>query len=295
MKILLAVDSSAASQETLSEIVARPWPSGSVFCVVNVVDLAAFSRFPVLLEQTKRAAETFVQSSAERLAGCGYQAASEVLVGFPRRAITEYARQWEADFVIVGSHGGNAVTRFLLGSVAHAVLRSAPCSVEVVRRSSSDSAASRGMKILLATDGSECSAFAAKSVASRPWPSGTQVKIVSVIQSLTPENQVSVAPLSSVYPQSLLEELLNDARARAHQAVASARKILGAAGLNIVPGESVPLGDPRQTLLDEAKDWSADLIVLGSHGWHGIDRLVMGSVSEFVALHAHCWVEVIRQ
>ena len=150
------------------------------------------------------------------------------------------------------------------------------------------------MKILLATDGSECSAAATKSLASRPWPSGTQVKIVSVIQLLTPENQVTVAPLSSVYPQSLLEELLKGARERAHLAVTNARKTVGATGLVIAPGETVPLGDPRQTLMDEAKDWGADLIVLGSHGWHGIDRLLMGSVSEFVALHAHCSVEVIR-
>jgi nucleotide-binding universal stress UspA family protein len=47
-------------------------------------------------------------------------------------------------------------------------------------------------------------------------------------------------------------------------------------------------------LLDEAAAWKADLIVLGSHGKHGLERLVLGSVSETVAIHAHCSVEVIR-
>jgi len=48
-------------------------------------------------------------------------------------------------------------------------------------------------------------------------------------------------------------------------------------------------------ILDVAKAWGVDLIVLGSHGRHGWDRLLMGSVAESVALHAHCSVEVIRQ
>jgi nucleotide-binding universal stress UspA family protein len=47
-------------------------------------------------------------------------------------------------------------------------------------------------------------------------------------------------------------------------------------------------------ILDEAKTWGADLIVMGSHGRHGLDRLVMGSVAEAVASHAHCSVEVVR-
>jgi nucleotide-binding universal stress UspA family protein len=46
--------------------------------------------------------------------------------------------------------------------------------------------------------------------------------------------------------------------------------------------------------VDLAKEWKADLIVLGSHGRRGMDRILMGSVSENVAIHAHCSVEVVR-
>jgi nucleotide-binding universal stress UspA family protein len=48
-------------------------------------------------------------------------------------------------------------------------------------------------------------------------------------------------------------------------------------------------------ILDEAEKWKVDVIVLGSHGRSGFDRMVMGSVSEAVALHAKCSVEVIRR
>jgi nucleotide-binding universal stress UspA family protein len=47
-------------------------------------------------------------------------------------------------------------------------------------------------------------------------------------------------------------------------------------------------------ILEEAERWDADLIMLGSHGRHGIERLLIGSVSEAVALHAECSVEVVR-
>jgi nucleotide-binding universal stress UspA family protein len=51
---------------------------------------------------------------------------------------------------------------------------------------------------------------------------------------------------------------------------------------------------PYRVILNEAESWQADLIVFGSHGRSGFDRVVMGSVSEAVALHATCSVEVIR-
>jgi nucleotide-binding universal stress UspA family protein len=86
-----------------------------------------------------------------------------------------------------------------------------------------------------------------------------------------------------------------EACTRAEEAVADARKTLSATGLNICGCNATPVGEPRAFILDEAKAWGADLIVLGSHGRHGLDRMLMGSVSESVALYAHCSVEVVRQ
>lgn len=51
---------------------------------------------------------------------------------------------------------------------------------------------------------------------------------------------------------------------------------------------------PAKSILEEAKKWDADLIVMGSHGRRGLDRFAMGSVSESVAMTAHCSVEVVR-
>jgi len=48
-------------------------------------------------------------------------------------------------------------------------------------------------------------------------------------------------------------------------------------------------------ILQQANEWGADLIVVGSHGRRGLSRFLLGSVSEAVALYAACSVEIIRQ
>ena len=130
-------------------------------------------------------------------------------------------------------------------------------------------------------------------MASRPWPTGSQIKIVSVEEIPVLENQTTAFPLAAVYPASLLEELLECARNHAKEAVENARKIFMGTDLEVL-GSPAPLGDPRNAILDQAQGWQADLVVLGSHGRHGLDRMLMGSVSETVAIHAACSVEVIR-
>lgn len=150
------------------------------------------------------------------------------------------------------------------------------------------------MKILLATEGSECSVAAERSVASRPWPIGTVFKILCVEELAPTPIPVEVSSLAAIYPASLLEELVTRARARAVAASEGARKMLTQTGLTVLAQNSNPPGDPRFVILDTAKTWQADLIVLGSHGRHGMDRFLMGSVAESVAVHAHCSVVVVR-
>lgn len=295
MKVLIAIDSSPCSQRVLDEASARPWPLHTNFFVLNVVDFQRFARFPSLIENAKLEAAELVNSAAEQLLHAGHQALAEVRIGFPRKIITECAKELQADLIMLGSHGRSAIGRFLLGSVAQAVLRIAPCPVEIVRfPAASPAPSSHPMKILLATDGSECSLEAASSVAARPWPSGTIFKVVGVEELIVFETPIGASPLASVCPETLLEELLADARTRTVDAIDCTRKILEQAGLKVQDRRPIPLGDPRNVVRVLAQTWSADLIVLGSHGRRGWDRFLLGSVAENVALHAHCSVEVIR-
>ena len=140
MKLLVAIDYSQPSQQVIDEVTRRPWPAATTACVLHVVDWAQLPSSAALIEAMNRSAKVLVKSASEKLSKAGVQATVKVLEGHSRIAIAEYAKKWDADLVLVGSHGVGGLVRFLLGSVAQATLRRSPCSVEIVRRPAWDSA-----------------------------------------------------------------------------------------------------------------------------------------------------------
>jgi nucleotide-binding universal stress UspA family protein len=144
------------------------------------------------------------------------------------------------------------------------------------------------MKIILAVDDSEFSFAATDVVKSRQWPPGTEVRVLSAVEQVPP-------PAAALWydAQGSLEGAHRRLSNHAAVLTQGAVEALRAAGLN---AESVVReGDPRSVIVDEAKDWDADLIVLGSHGYTGLKRWLLGSVAQFVVNHAPCSVEVVRQ
>jgi len=53
-------------------------------------------------------------------------------------------------------------------------------------------------------------------------------------------------------------------------------------------------GDPKDVLLEEARNWNADAIFVGARGLGRVDRFLLGSVSSATVAHAPCTVEVVR-
>ena len=144
------------------------------------------------------------------------------------------------------------------------------------------------MNVLVATDGSECSLTALRSVGSRPWPEGSKFKVISI-----PEPYM---PLSE-FPQLEMKEIerLNAAALKDAKRYANAgAQILRKSGFETCAETPLPRESDGREIVKEAERWPAAMIVLGSHGRRGFERLTIGSVSEHVALHAPCSVEVIR-
>jgi len=217
---------------------------------------------------------------AAQLERSGIRAETVVKIDEPRFVILREAAKWLADLIFIRAHNYTNLSRWLLGSVAGAVLRDAPCSVEIVRSTvaSAEQGAQKGMRILLGSDGSEFSLPAAQSVAARPWPVGTIVKLISVIEPL-------------VYlSEHLMERKIGDSPMR--EVSAQAEAVLSDAGVSTT--SEIVKGNPKEEIINQAKAWSADLTVVGSHGRRGLMRWLIGSVSEAVATHAPCSVEVIR-
>jgi nucleotide-binding universal stress UspA family protein len=147
------------------------------------------------------------------------------------------------------------------------------------------------MKILLAVDGSSCSDTAVDSVARRPWPAGSEFLVISVAEppplAAMPDTW---APTMDLYNRMQAEEL-----SRATAAVGKAETLLrGGVGSGMKIKATVLEGFPKEAIVQEAERWAADLIVVGSHGYHGLKRMWLGSVSLAVASHATCSVEIVR-
>ncbi len=147
------------------------------------------------------------------------------------------------------------------------------------------------MRVLLATDGSESSQLAAQSIAQRPWPAGTEVRILSVVEFMLPAWQTLEPPVDTAEMESLREQAMK----RTQDAIMSAGQLISDAGWKISESVSVLIAPPKEVILDEAAAWDADLIVLGSHGHRGITRFLLGGVSDAVATQAKCTVEIIRK
>jgi nucleotide-binding universal stress UspA family protein len=146
------------------------------------------------------------------------------------------------------------------------------------------------VNILLAIDDSDCSAAATRAVIDQFVPMHTRVHVLHADdwpQGMPPS--MAFAEGSSAAHSVLgLHKLRRSAAAALLESTADQLRAAG-----FVTAASLREGDPRQAILDCAQEWHADLIVLGSHGKKGLDRL-LGSVSDSVARHAPCSVEIVR-
>ncbi len=146
------------------------------------------------------------------------------------------------------------------------------------------------MKILLAIDGSACSDAAVAEVARRPWPEGSTVKVLTAYDLPAPP-----IPETWAFPPSYFEEMDTALRKQADNIIEQALNSLKPnLGKSVSLDSSIVPGPARTVILDEAESWGADLIVMGSHGYRGWERFLLGSVSQAVVSHARCSVEVVH-
>lgn len=145
------------------------------------------------------------------------------------------------------------------------------------------------MKILLAIDGSTGSDAAVQQVLARPWPAGSEVKIISVVELLTTVTAENFWVPANYYLQ--LEQTL---QTQARAAIERAEMRFKEANSPLVVSTEIINGMPKEVIVEEADRWGADMIFLGSHGYRGLKKLWYGSVSQAVAAHAHCSVEIVR-
>lgn len=144
------------------------------------------------------------------------------------------------------------------------------------------------MKILLAIDGSEFSQAATQALAAQARPEGVEVLVLRVVEPLIFSIPPQMAP--GYAPEQ--DEIIKEELRHAQDSVTQASQSLRSAGFNV--STRIVEAEARNGILGVAAEWSADLIVLGSHGRKGLQRFLLGSIAESVARHADCSVEIVR-
>ncbi|MBZ5501952.1 MAG: universal stress protein [Acidobacteriia bacterium] len=144
------------------------------------------------------------------------------------------------------------------------------------------------MKILLAVDDSRFAAEAIRTLVAQVRTQGTEIRVLHVIEEMHAYLSAEMVPHLVPHIAEIEAERQKQGKALVHEGAQKLRK----AGFQV--SEAVETGDPKARIVDQAAKWRADLIVVGSHGWKGLNRFLMGSVSEAVARHAACSVQIIR-
>ena len=149
------------------------------------------------------------------------------------------------------------------------------------------------MKILVATDGSDFSKAAIAELTNIVAnPENTAFKIVSTVEYPTMLASDPFIGASAEYYDAVEKAGHEQARAAAEQVETQIRLLFPEVSLNII-SEAVS-GSPQRVLVEEATEWGADLIVVGSHGYGFWEHALLGSVSNSVVNHAPCSVLVVR-
>jgi nucleotide-binding universal stress UspA family protein len=147
------------------------------------------------------------------------------------------------------------------------------------------------MKILLAVDGSVYSDAAVEEVVKRPWPPQSEVKVITAAEMPLPVGMGPWAASPEYFEQ--LEKLVRSAGQAVIDGAFARLKTITSDTLKIT--SEIIQGPPRQVIVDEAENWGADLIIMGSRGLGAWNRLLLGSVSSAVVHHAKCSVEIVRR
>lgn len=267
--LLLAVDGSPYSDGAIKEAILLAKSCGIRLTMLYILGLSdGFESGGLTLVEH---ADTAMQDYFDNLREMAVEENVEMDIVVRRtndtyKGILEEAYEKKSDVIIMGRRGMTGLKRVLMGSVTAKVIAYAPCKVLVVPKE----AQIKGENIMLATDGSRYSE-AATTEAINMAKRCPQVKTFTGL---------SVAPSSDRLGESkaILQKIKNTAQKE---------------GVDMQ--EVITVGAPYETIVKTAQERNINVILMGTHGRTGIEKLLMGSVAERVVALSPCSVLVIKE
>ncbi len=319
MRVLVPVEDSLFGSAIALFISRHQWPENTEFRVVNMVeplpcsmnrsaghDLLKYAAVEIIDRASKLVDEV---ASKIKLSLPGSSVTPQVIEGYPQDELLEIAENWQADLIVAGSHGRKGFNQFFMGSTSLRLAAEATCPILLIRPDARtlklwnaidpDSSAQdvieqslkdiykeqRARKILVAVDGSEVSNEIINFIKKHSWDEPCHFKVLRVYQ--TP-GYLRFLPGSDL--EEVNKDALDDERASLRKYAVKLRTFFHSPRVE----EELVEGDPKTMIVRTARDWDADLIIVGSHAEHA-RRPLLGSVSLSVLSSAPCAVLVLRQ
>jgi nucleotide-binding universal stress UspA family protein len=268
MRVLLAIDDDERYEGLLSSL----WNLLSLGekDEVIVAHVVATLRWTLPPPEVFGRVDEFLDSTAGRIREGGIPARPLRLDGDVGEELMLAARKQDVDLMVLGAIGQARTQDFLVGSVAEKVESLADRDLLMVREPLP--VPEKGVRALLAVDGSKASLGAVRSFASLVRPEGPLVRLLHVVE---------VPPALAIPPPY---------QERADEALSSASSLLESGGFRVEP--LLNRGSAAASILDEAKSFQATLIGLGAHGMGrpALPSVWRGTVAKRVARHAPCSV-----
>lgn len=251
--------------------------------VAPAADLPIDSRVWLSLEAQGR---QDLDAEARRIRRPGAEIETEMRQGDAVVEILHAADEWQADLVVLGTHGRGGFERLVLGSVAEKVLRKAACAVTTVPVEAAAGVAdgvARITHVLCAHDGSAASQAGVDYAITLATRTGARLTMAAVVEALPDGHEFS----GDEYARYRAER-------EAHARDALDRAVPADLRVRCNVHDRVVYGHPAQQILEVAAQEHPDLLVMGVRGRGVFDLAVFGSTTNLVVRHAPCPVLTVR-
>lgn len=282
-RVLVPLDGSGFAEFALSPGVEIARRAGAHLELLTVIDpLPAIPNGMDVGTALEQGALRYLETRRDEVVARLGEDRVDVLVhrGSVAERIEARAREAGADLVVVASHGRGPLSRFWLGSVADELIRHAPCPVLVIRPREDDEPRFdeefRAERILVPVDRTEVSTVVVERAVELGRLFDARFRLVNSISYPSEEFHPYLTQASRMDDQ-WLKETMEEGRRRLETVADRMRSRGFDVDVSVGRAESA-----AERILDEARDWDADVIAMATHGRGGVPRTVLGSVADKV-------------
>ncbi len=285
-RILLSTDGSEFSEGAVREGIRLAKKCSSNLSVLSVIDYnPEFDAVaPQYIEQKEKDARNHLDAVRARAASEGIDCVTLVEKDADAyRSIVGQAEKNNSTMIVMGRRGRTGLKRLMMGSVTARVIGHAHCNVLVVPRA----ADLQFRSILVATDGSRHSTAAVSEAIGLAKRNGSQLTVIAVVPAEI------ATPTDIDFTINMRDKIAEEEMRHAEQNAKAVKEAAEREGVSVKA--FIMSGKPADAIIQTAAERRADLIVVGSHGRTGLERLMMGSVAERVIVLASCPVLVVKK